>query len=116
MDAPSQQQTDFTLNFDFLSDEFEFTEATNFSGDSEKLPDDISKLLDTLTQAEQAKKSSDFEAFEEQSNKQHFSEVTADELDKIASENNAIATHWQTNWAVRVLRGNYLQLSVKFLL
>ena len=83
MDTPSQQQTDFTFNFNLLSNEFKITEATNFSRDSEKLPDDINKLLDTLEQAEQAENSLDFKAFEEQSNKRHFSEVTAEELDKI---------------------------------
>ena len=46
--------------------------------------------------------------------KNRFSEVSEEDLDKLENENYATATHWQTSWAVKVLKGDISIFSIKF--
>ena len=105
MDAAQNIDGNFVLNFDLLSDNYKLLDATNITGDTSDIPNDIVDLIEKLEQDQKQQNDIEAEQFETDNSKQHFSVVTAKDLDEIASENNAIATHWQTNWSVRVFRG-----------
>ena len=114
MDAMQNNNDDFAVNFDLLTDDFELVNTENNSGSSEQLPESLIDLLDSINDGNQQEKYPDSEAFEEASKKQRFQVVTDKDLDDLASETNAISTHWQTNWAVNVFRGKKVSFSVNF--
>ena len=105
MDAGASSEENFALNFDLLGDDFQLIDPENIVDVSKELPEDIVTFLKSIEEGETSKNEADSEVFESKVSKQRFKVVTQRDLDEIASENNAQATHWQTNWAVNVLRG-----------
>ena len=105
MDATQKSNSDYIVNFNLLTDDFELIDSTNNCANAEDIPDSIMDLLDSIGDGDPQKKDADYQAFEEESQSKHFQPVTNEDLDKIVSEINATTTHWQTNWAVNVLRG-----------
>ena len=114
MDAVHDNSENFAVNFDLLTDDFELVEAGKNVGSSENIPESIVDLLDSINASNLVQNDDDYKAFEEDTQKQRFKVVTEQDLDTLASETNAISTHWQTNWAVNVLRGTYQHLSLKY--
>ena len=114
MDAPSTNNEDFAINFNLLTDDFELVNPEINVQDSAEMPASLLDLIDAITDGDPQKKDSDYQAFEEGSKKPRFQVVTSEDLDNLASETNAISTHWQTNWAVNVLRGNNLSFQSNF--
>ena len=116
MDATDTNNSDFVLNFDLLTDDFNLEELNTNAGNNTDITEDIAGLFQSITEGNEPEKDIDSDAFET-SKKQHFSVVTDKDLDQLASKNNAISTHWQTNWAVKVLRGKksitFIQISFK---
>ena len=55
LEPPEQEDLNFAINFDLFSDDFELVEATNVTGSSENIPEDIATLTDSIKYAEQSK-------------------------------------------------------------
>ena len=106
MDAASNNHEEFAVNFDLFSDNYELLEDTKITASSEDIPEDIVNLINSIHEGEIGQKLNETEVFEEDKTKQRFQVVTPKDLDDLATETNAISTHWQTNWAVNVLRGS----------
>ena len=105
MDADKNNQISDVICFDILSNDFELSEDIEISDGDLNIPADISELLVTVHQ-EDRKNNSEKVHFKNQNEKLRFSAVNESDLDELEGENNAQSTHWQTNWAVGVMRGN----------
>ena len=114
MDAASTNTENYAVNFDLFTDEFEVIGAELNPGDTEDLPETLLDLIDTINDGNNQENSKDVKAFEDENRKQCFQTVTSKDLDELASETNAISTHWQTNWAVNVFRGKLQYFSYNF--
>ena len=64
------------------------------TGDNQDLPESLINLIDQINEGNDGKNSSDIGAFEEANPNQHFQTVSPGALDNLASETNAISTHW----------------------
>ena len=107
MDASLFHVPDEIISFELFPDNIQLEEIENMSESENKLPEDICDLLEAVGSADQHKKEMEMKDFEEQKNKNRFQVVSEQDLDELQDENNAQSTHWQTNWAVRVMRGMF---------
>ena len=107
MDAATNEIIDEAFTFDLLHDDFQLEETDNITICDMNIPSDITDLLDKIQAGQPLENQSDAEAFENENLTMRFRAVTEADLDNLEQENNAKSTHWQTNWAVGVLRGDY---------
>ena len=107
MDAGEMSSGEFAINFDLLSDDFELVEPNKFSKDQINISEDIDKLLDSVQVTNPEESDKEYNEFLSQQLNVRFSSILPSELDQLEGENEAKSTHWQTNWAVKIMRGNF---------
>ena len=113
MDTNSNNIAQDIINFDLLGNTFELVDTNNEEESSIFIPQTVLDLLGSNGVSDCQENDSDYKEFkvESRSNNQCFQEVIEQHLDDLADQINAKSTHWQTNWAVRVFRGNFKQIS-----
>ena len=90
MDAATKQDPDLMLNFDLLTNEFDLEEVEKITGDSEGLPESIVHLIESIADSDNTENDFDAAAFEEGNNSKRFQVVSEEDLNSLASENNAM--------------------------
>ena len=105
MDAPTHNEITDALYIDLINNEFELLEQGDINDTNLSIAPDISDLLKNVQEGEANETSVNSKAFEQTQPKLRFREVNNEDLDSLEDENNAQSTHWQTNWAVGVMRG-----------
>ena len=106
MDAATNSNFQNSISFELLDDDFNIFPISNEEEQEIGIPSTICELLDSVKATEPVQKDPEVEAFQNDASKMRFKVVSEDELDALQDENNAQSTHWQTNWAVKVMRGN----------
>ena len=114
MDAGEKSDEDAVYNFDLFTGNLDLSNGAKLSEITEDLPPDLQNLLANVSFGDPQKNDDDYQAFEQEAQKQRFKVVTNEDLDALAEENNAKSTHWQTTWAVKVFRGDYQSFINKF--
>ena len=100
-------EMNFIYNFEIFDDamaELPTEINQNISEDERQEINQLVEVLQTQTAMEIDEKTNDFE---QNGPSLHFPKITNEELDKIASKKIAVATPWQTKWAVKVMKGIY---------
>ena len=105
MDAAKNNNEEDPISFDLFNGQFEIFPINNEEGLEIGIPSNICELLDSVNTGESIENDDSLKAFEKTPDKLRFKPVTEQELDALQDENNAQSTHWQTNWAVKVMRG-----------
>ena len=110
MDTEKENKEENSFIFDILRSDFQLVNTDEVDNKEIEAAGDISELLANVSTGEPVEKDRDFADFETNAGKQRFQVVTDEDLDRLEAENNAKATHWQTNWAVGVIKGSYIVL------
>ena len=76
---------------------------------TDKLTDEEYHEMCSIVTEFQGNNSRDLIDFLSQQPEPHHKAVTPEELDRLASKNNAESTGYQTKWAITILRGNSIQ-------
>ena len=115
MDAGSQQTQEFTVNFDLLTDDLELVEPDKMDKDVLNIADDIDELLQQINTGDPQENDDEFAEFLSQNANMRFNDVTDKDLNDLEAENEAKSTHWQTTWAVKILRGNNFNIFIQII-
>ena len=75
--------------------------------------DQLERIFNDISTGSPVEKDEGYQDFEKSSKQVRFLTTTAEDLDKLEAAEYDKSTHWQTSWAVRCLKGNCIQFSVK---
>ena len=107
MDTHTEMNSDITYNFDLFSSDFELIKHVNVMENEENIPSEITDLLDAIDKEVPVKKDTEHEDSVDLDQTKRFEIVTSERIQELQGFNEADATHSQTEWAVKVFRGNY---------
>ena len=107
MDTHKTQFGEEVVTFDLFNDNFELAEDVTNTEGVLNLGNEIDDLLSGLNTEESNENDTDFQDFVSQQTNLRFQPVTSMDLDQLEAENEAKSTHWQTTWAVKILKGNF---------
>ena len=98
------------VTFDLLPDNFTLEEKDLDENTLLDIADDIDSLLASVQVEEITKNDSEADEFQSQQPNVRFNTISDEQLDQLEQENEAKTTHWQTNWAVKILRGKLINI------
>ena len=95
------------ISFDLLTDNFTLEETDLNEKGVLNIADDLDKLLSDVQSEKTTEQNDNYKEFSSQQLDLNvrFNQMTDEQLDQLEKENEAKATHWQTNWVVKILRG-----------